>query len=289
MYSDLQSWNVPFMSNARSCNDTWGLPTTHFSRVFIDKLDQGLHSCFLLQQLQTWSVRVWDITQSVLPMKISSMEFSSQQGPRTATVHWDLCCRTREKKVIITSNTNPPMFFSSSCSHPACRRLSGHAACSCRHCPVVCSRGNKWSRGFPCRGPRGPAWWPERRPPLCRHQWSASSSSYLWETEEGWGGCVFRKMTVFFCIPKWQHESLSSLSGFKPADLWMLSSSTCRNSCSCTDKVTRVLHIIGLIRSWSIKFFIVSNQSFINLCVESLNREFKLPVKKVSALSFILF
>lgn len=64
---------------------------TNLSRVVTDKLDDSLHGIFLLQQLQTRSIRVRDVAQPVFAVEIPSMEFSGQERLRGASVHWDLC------------------------------------------------------------------------------------------------------------------------------------------------------------------------------------------------------
>lgn len=63
---------------------------SHLSGVLFHNLDDGLCSFSLLQQLQAWSVRIWDVAQPVLPVEISSMLFTGQQWLWAATINWDL-------------------------------------------------------------------------------------------------------------------------------------------------------------------------------------------------------
>ena len=62
----------------------------HLSGVFVDHLHHGLHSVPLVQQLQPRGVGVRDVPQPVLPVVISSVLFTGQQGFITAGIHWDL-------------------------------------------------------------------------------------------------------------------------------------------------------------------------------------------------------
>ncbi len=63
---------------------------THLPWVLIHNLDHGWHASFPLQQLQARSIWIWDVSQPILSVIISSVASTGQKWLWAATVHRDL-------------------------------------------------------------------------------------------------------------------------------------------------------------------------------------------------------
>lgn len=63
---------------------------THLSCMLVGDPDHGLYCPLLLDQLQAWSIGVWDIAKPILPMKGLRSQQVAEDRPRGPAEHRDL-------------------------------------------------------------------------------------------------------------------------------------------------------------------------------------------------------